>query len=98
MSGFTNIAKPGSNTSRPLSTLDQVKNLSEAIALMAKSGFKTVPESVAQQRQEICKTCHFWEPGARFGIGKCKRCGCSFFKTLFTSMSCPIGSWKEYNE
>jgi len=52
--------------------------------------FATVPESIKQQRLNICKTCDSFK--AKF----CTECGCYMpAKTAFAKVKCPLNKWTE---
>lgn len=76
-----------------LSKLDMMNNLTRSLARAAASGFKTVDSETFEIRMAICRQCEFWLPNARFGFGKCLKCGCTEFKQRLVNEKCPIAKW-----
>lgn len=74
-------------------TFQMVGKFTKATYNWAKSGFKLADEAELARRKSICKTCNFWYPTARMGLGKCLKCGCSSAKLKLASEKCPIGKW-----
>jgi hypothetical protein len=68
-------------------------NFASAMKDFAKSGFLKVTEEQHNARMEICNGCEFWQQGARFGLGKCLKCGCSGAKQWIATSVCPINKW-----
>lgn len=75
------------------SVTQMAKNLGSAAVGFAKSGFSMATPDQVAYRMDICSRCEFWKPDARFGLGKCLKCGCTSMKQKLASSVCPIGSW-----
>lgn len=73
------------------------KNLGAAAVDFAKSGFSMATPDQVAYRMDICSRCEFWKPDARFGLGKCLKCGCTSMKQKIASSVCPIGSWPAFS-
>lgn len=69
------------------------KNFASAMTDFAKSGFLQVTEEQHKARMAICNDCEFWQQGARFGLGKCLKCGCTGAKQWLATSVCPINKW-----
>lgn len=69
---------------------EMTANFTEAVAGWAKAGFKVVEKGVFEKRHTICRSCEFWLPDARLGIGKCRKCGCSIYKLWMATSKCPL--------
>jgi len=72
------------------SLAEMTSNFTKAVAGWAKAGFKVVERVVFEKRHSICKSCEFWLPDARLGIGKCRKCGCSIYKLWMATSTCPL--------
>src|ERR1051326_6138159 len=85
--------KDASVQTRP--TLAQLaKSFGTALAKWARDGFSTVPVQTLESRRGTCHDCDFWGgDGAYFGLGKCRKCGCSGLKLFLPTERCPIGKW-----
>lgn len=68
-------------------------NTIKAIKENTQSGFKRVTEDDHKKRSDICNNCEYWLPNGYYGIGKCRRCGCSGIKLWMEVSKCPIGKW-----
>lgn len=68
-------------------------NFAGAMAGWLGQGFKTVPEAVYQERTALCLACEFWDGDARFGLGKCNKCGCTSLKRFLAKQACPLKKW-----
>lgn len=67
------------------------KSLLTAAKNKAKGIDQSVPESVAKERMDICKSCPHFNPT----LGNCMICKCFLsVKTKLKQESCPIGQWK----
>lgn len=64
-------------------------NFALAMTGWAKAGFKTVTREEFERRHTLCQACEYYEPNARLGLGKCKRCACSKFKLWLATSHCP---------
>jgi len=64
-------------------------NFTQAMAGWAGAGFKVVERKEYERRHAVCLACEYWEPDARLGLGKCKRCLCSKFKLWLVTSKCP---------
>jgi hypothetical protein len=81
---------PSSAPRPPVPTLAAITtNFTKAMAGWAGAGFKVVERKEYERRQAICSKCEYWEPDARLGLGKCKRCFCSKFKLWLATSKCP---------
>lgn len=69
------------------------KNLVVATKDIAQSGFQKVTPEQYAVRMDICNKCEFWDGKARFGLGKCSKCGCTGAKQWFSASKCPIDKW-----
>lgn len=69
------------------------RNFAVAATDIAKSGFQKVSQEQYSSRMAICNQCEFWDGKARFGMGKCSKCGCTGAKQWFASSKCPIDKW-----
>jgi hypothetical protein len=65
-------------------------NFTGAMASWAKAGFKVVEREVFEKRHATCLACEHWDPHARAGLGKCKRCFCTRAKLWLATSSCPL--------
>ncbi len=78
---------------------EMVRNFSLAMGKWIKAGFKVVDQEKHNARAAICQgneltpKCDFWEPGARLGMGKCKKCGCTKMKLWLATEKCPVDKW-----
>ncbi len=88
----TNPAPPPKQPEEP-SLVQMAENFGAAVAGWTASGFKTVSEEVYRARTELCLACEFWDGSARFGLGKCNKCGCSSMKRFLPRQSCPLKKW-----
>lgn len=68
-------------------------NLTVAAKDIVKSGFKKITSEEYAGRMAICNACEFWDGKARFGMGKCNKCGCTGAKQWFATSKCPIDKW-----
>jgi hypothetical protein len=75
------------------SLLEMAGNFASAMKSFAGSGFLRVTEEQHAERMAICNGCEFWKPGARFGLGKCLKCGCTGAKHWIATSVCPINKW-----
>lgn len=75
------------------SLIEMSANFTGAMVRWVKLGFPVVQEEVFQKRLEICRGCQFWDEDARFGFGKCQKCGCGKTKMYLATESCPLGKW-----
>lgn len=75
------------------SVAQMAKNLGSAAVGFVKSGLLVPTQEQIDYRMKICEGCEFWEAGARFGLGKCLKCGCTSMKQKIASSVCPIGKW-----
>jgi hypothetical protein len=75
------------------SLLKMAGNFATSMKHFAKSGFLRVTEEQHAARMDICNGCEFWKQGARFGMGKCLKCGCSGAKQWIATSVCPINKW-----
>ncbi len=69
---------------------EMTANFTQAVSGWAKAGFKVVERETFEERHAVCKTCEFWLPDARLGIGKCRKCGCSIYKLWMATSQCPL--------
>lgn len=69
------------------------ENFSKATAAWTASGFKIVGEQEYQSRGAICEQCPKWDGAARFGLGKCRLCGCTKMKLWLATSKCPLEKW-----
>lgn len=72
---------------------DAVANFGNSMVAFAQDGFKGATKQQIDSRLAICKGCEFWDEGGFFGLGKCKKCGCSGAKLWLNSSKCPIEKW-----
>ena len=72
---------------------EMAKNFAVAMFEYAKDGFKNTTPEQHGQRLAICRACEYWEEGGYYGLGKCRKCGCSGAKLWIDSSKCPIGKW-----
>ena len=79
----------------PATKLQQMASASRAVANWAKRGFTTVTQLQHDDRLAICNGCEFWNPKARFGLGKCGKCGCTALKLWLPAEKCPLQKWPE---
>ena len=75
------------------SLLKMAGSFASAMKDFAGSGFLRVTEEQHAARMDICNGCEFWEQGARFGMGKCLKCGCTGAKQWIATSVCPINKW-----
>ena len=75
------------------SGFDMMKNFTASALAWAASGFLLVNKVKFDQRMNVCKACPFWEPRARFTLGKCEKCGCTKLKQWLVTERCPDGRW-----
>jgi hypothetical protein len=64
-----------------------------AVAAWVRGGCKIAPEILRLNRLSVCKRCEWWDAPAFYGLGKCKRCGCSGLKLRMKEEKCPLGKW-----
>lgn len=77
-----------------MSPIELILLASSSAADWAKHGFPTLSESQLDERQNICKSCEFWNSDGFAGSGQCKKCGCSTAAKLRMATSkCPIDKW-----
>lgn len=58
-----------------------------------KAGFPVVSEAQFRARQTACNGCAEWDAQARFGMGKCRACGCTKWKPWLATATCKRGRW-----
>lgn len=75
------------------SLLKMAGSFTSSMKDFATSGFLRVTEEQHAARMAICNGCEFWQQGARFGMGKCLKCGCSGAKQWIATSVCPIEKW-----
>ena len=74
----------------PTPTLAELaENFAGAMSGWAQAGFKVVERAEYERRHTACLSCEFWQPDARLGLGKCKKCGCSRVKLWLFTSRCP---------
>ena len=73
---------------------DMASHLELALRAWTKAGFPTVTAEQYKERALICEKCPLWDGLARFGLGKCKACGCTGLKRWLATERCthPQGS------
>jgi hypothetical protein len=69
------------------------KNFSGAIFRWARAGLPTVSEEQYRQRLSVCEGCEHWDERAAFGLGRCKKCGCTGLKHWLETEHCPVSKW-----
>lgn len=69
------------------------QNFAVAAKDIAKSGFQRISPEQYAERMKVCNACEFWDGKARFGMGKCSKCGCTGAKQWFATSKCPIDKW-----
>ena len=72
------------------SLMKMAGNLASAMKSFAGSGFLRVTKEQHAERMTICNGCEFWKADARFGLGKCLKCGCTGAKQWIATSVCPI--------
>lgn len=78
---------------KPPTVMKMMASLGKSAAVYAADGFTNATKQQHQERLEICNACEFWENESYFGLGKCRKCGCSGAKLWVASSKCPIGKW-----
>lgn len=64
------------------------------VAAGAAAGGGVLVEPAAYRRRlEVCRACEWWREGARLGLGKCRKCGCTRLKLRLAALACPAGKW-----
>jgi hypothetical protein len=59
-----------------------------------KSGMRFVSEEEFTVRENICKSCEYWNPKGYANTGQCLLCGCATkAKLRLVSESCPVKKW-----
>lgn len=79
------------NISRSLSQM--ASNLAHATIAYAEDGFENCTKEEHAERLAICRGCEYWDGRGYFGLGKCRKCGCSGAKLWLKSSHCPIAKW-----
>ena len=77
-------------------TIAEMKdNFITAVSEWSAAGFPVSSKEQYAERAAICGACEFWDPAARFGLGKCnhQKCGCTKFKFWMTTSKCPADKW-----
>ena len=69
------------------------ENFLGATAKWAASGFQIVDQTQYAARVAACDSCPQWDSAARFGLGKCRACGCTRFKRWLATEKCPLSKW-----
>ena len=72
---------------------DMIRNFGTSIAAWATSGFLIADKETFTRRLAICEACPFWNPRARFALGKCEKCGCTKLKHWLATERCPDKRW-----
>lgn len=85
--------QPSTGDSSGPSVTQMAKNFGAAMVDFAGSGFQKASKEEHAARMDICNKCEFWDAQARFGLGKCQKCGCTGAKQWIASSTCPIGLW-----
>lgn len=70
-------------------------NFAGALSRWTAAGFPTVSPEVYAFRSGVCDACQYWDPAARFGLGKCNApgCGCTSLKRWLATEKCPLDRW-----
>ena len=79
---------------KKIGLFEKARNLSAAVASIAKSGFKAAEREERKRRGAICTKCEYWRKNGNLSLGECTQCGCSKYKRFFESQKCPIGKWQ----
>lgn len=82
----------------PGTTRGMLTNFTAATARWVKAGFTRVSKMEFEERIAICRACPFWQENARFGLGKCAKCGCTRLKHWMATETCPEGRWPKISE
>ena len=72
---------------------EMMGNAAGALLSWTAAGFPVRPADERAAIMAICQSCPIWDPGARGGLGKCGKCGCTRFKPWLATESCPLGKW-----
>jgi hypothetical protein len=75
------------------SLMKMAGNFASAMKSFAGSGFLRITKEQHAERMTICNGCEFWKADARFGLGKCLKCGCTGAKQWIATSVCPINKW-----
>ena len=70
-----------------------MKNLAQAATMYVVDGFKNCTKEEHSRRFAICHPCEYWNQNGFYGLGQCRKCGCSGAKLWVASSKCPIGKW-----
>ncbi len=69
-------------------------DVTKAAATWIAAGLPVVNQPTYDARAAACAGCELWDAKARFGLGKCKACGCTKLKLHLATERCkhPAGS------
>jgi hypothetical protein len=81
---------PNSAMPKEPTLVEMTANFTKAVGNWAAAGFKIVEKEIFEARHAVCKACEFWQPDARLGTGRCRKCGCSIYKLWMATSKCPL--------
>jgi len=86
-------------TEAPPSLAQQARTFAYSMAQWVKAGMKVVPQEILAQRRGLCEACSYWQGDSAYGMGRCRKCGCSGVKLYLVSTRCPLEppKWRQYN-
>jgi hypothetical protein len=85
---FYPASRPNRSLDEP-SPIEIARNFTAAVAAWAEAGFEVVGQAEYERRRATCIRCEHWDPAARMGTGKCRKCGCSGLKLWLATATCP---------